>query len=64
MSVNDDGTEPSPYGLPEMSLRDYFAGQAMALYGLTESEATDAVVAERCYERADAMLVVRAKRMK
>jgi hypothetical protein len=48
-----------------MSLRDYFAGQAllgiMANYTTAKFGATDADVARGAYDYADAMLAVRAK---
>ena len=52
---------PSPYILPEdqgMTLLDYFAGQAMQLYTITDYE--DA--AKLCYSRAAAMIKEREKR--
>lgn len=60
-----DGTEPSPYGLPVMSLRDYFAGQAL-LFTLSASTSTDGTAdyigaAVSAYHVADAMLQERAR---
>jgi hypothetical protein len=55
-----------PYGGPEfpqiikgMSLRDWFAGQALAGYIASipiEREVPDARIAKSCYETADAMI--------
>ena len=42
-----------------MSLRDYFAGQALSASGLERTGEDDVLVARRCYQRADAMLKVR-----
>lgn len=49
-----------------MTLRDYFAGQAMQGFRAAESDAdyapiTDISMAESAYAQADAMLEVRAK---
>lgn len=66
----DDGTQPSPYGLPQMSLRDYFAAQALAgLAARINSEtvrkyAEDVALGREAliaYRLADAMLKERAK---
>lgn len=53
---------------PGMSLRDWFAGQALAAFGTwspapynSTQEAADLVRAKRAYEIADAMLSERAK---
>jgi hypothetical protein len=44
---------------PGMTLRDWFAGQALASAG---SSSLDAVrIAKACYERADAMIAAREK---
>jgi hypothetical protein len=45
-----------------MSLRDYFAGQALA--GSMSSKATEFLRAAICYQIADAMLAERAKGVK
>ena len=52
------------YGNPGMSLRDWFAGQALiAIVGHPNcaSEATDAFLAKCAYDYADAMLAARSK---
>ena len=55
--------QASPHGLPSMSLRDYFAGQA--LVGETANEAWEnrpnacELIALHCYEQADAMIAAR-----
>jgi hypothetical protein len=54
--VHDDMMYPTH---PGMTLRDWFAGQALASAG---SSSLDAVrIANACYERADAMLAAREK---
>lgn len=65
MSKPDNGGPafPGPVGYhPGMSLRDYFAGQALAAM-LTHDEAFDdlgeTTVAQMAYDQADAMLAVR-----
>lgn len=45
---------------PGMSLRDWFAGQALA--GIAKSEYGDLCLVSWCYEMADAMLKERSKR--
>lgn len=65
----DDGGPAFPNALgPEdfeqkgMTLRDWFAGQALAQYLATmPSDATYAELAEKCYRAADAMLEARGK---
>lgn len=50
------------YGSSGMSLRDYFAGQALAGYlsiTPTLDNATESVMAHWCYANADAMLAAR-----
>ena len=68
MTINDGGPafpsvgegfgNPS-YSAPGMTLRDYFAGQALAgllaKYGIGGA----AMLAKNCYEHADAMLAAR-----
>jgi len=45
-----------------MSLRDYFAGQALSgVFQEAITDVHDRTLARRCYELADAMLVERAK---
>lgn len=45
-----------------MTLRDYFAGQAlMGVFVGPEFDYEDAIVAKRCYQIADAMLAEREK---
>jgi len=58
--------EPHHFGQlmlkPGMSLRDWFAGQALAALGRTSNNwPEDQRVAVRCYEVADAMLAEREK---
>ena len=64
------GREPSPYGLPIMNLRDYFAAQALsgiasALHSdvpaLSENITAGRVYARAAYALADAMLAERSK---
>ena len=45
----------------EMTLRDYFAGQALAGYHDTDILFDDERAAKRCYEIADAMMQERDK---
>jgi hypothetical protein len=53
-------TEEVNYIFSGMSLRDWFAGQALAaLYGDNEFEGTKADIAWNCYGMADAMLAAR-----
>jgi hypothetical protein len=47
-------SEPIQSYSPGMTLRDYFAGQALA--GITTFETSPAEVSEHCYAIADAML--------
>ena len=42
-----------------MSLRDYFAGQALASWPITEHGACPNDLARKCYALADAMIVAR-----
>jgi hypothetical protein len=61
----DDYVFPCPGNIFGMTLRDYFAGQAIGIgspapYNFTQ-EAADRVRAHRAYEIADAMLAERAK---
>lgn len=67
-TINDGGPafpvadENQGWGSPGMSLRDWFAGQALA--GLLADPATSpdhSLVARVCYNYADAMLAARAK---
>lgn len=44
-----------------MSLRDYFAAQAINAVSMTMSDEGDKFLACRCYQIADAMLAWRAK---
>jgi len=49
---------------PGMSLRDYFAGQAMNAYGAHpahDSSTQHPCIAEYCYKLADAMIAEREK---
>ena len=64
----DDGGPAFPESHPEhpapssgMTLRDYFAGQALAGFGANPpSWTTDhAILADACYKAADAMLAAR-----
>jgi hypothetical protein len=58
----DDGPAfPQPVGLhrPGMTLRDYFAGQALAGYSTLDDAAGAAELAICAYEQADAMLRAR-----
>lgn len=53
-----------PYASTGMSLRDYFAGQALAAMDLVHDYSKgqcDAALSERAYRIADAMLEVRNK---
>ena len=45
----------------EMTLRDYFAGQALIGCCATDCLIIDSIVAEKCYEIADAMMQERDK---
>jgi len=50
------------YGANGMSLRDWFAGQALANYALQYQEKlTGEDIASQCYSLADAMLAAREK---
>lgn len=49
-------------GGPGMSLRDWFAGEVMAVMRGENPHASSAQVAEGAYEDADAMLVQREKK--
>lgn len=53
----------SPTCTDGMSLRDWFAGQALAAsdWSNWDERVADADVAARCFELADAMLAERAK---
>ena len=44
-----------------MSIRDWFAGQALASRGMYGANVREKEVAEECYRIADAMLVQREK---
>ncbi len=44
-----------------MTLRDYFAGQVLRDYFLTDNSVTSEQIAEECYQIADAMLKERSK---
>lgn len=59
---NPENLDDEPVAYPGMSLRDYFAGQALAGCASIESgwESLDAV-AEAAYALADAMMRERAK---
>jgi len=46
---------------PGMSLRDWFAGQALASRGMYGANVREKEVAEECYQIADAMLAEREK---
>jgi hypothetical protein len=65
--VSADSEGGLNHGAPGMSLRDYFAGQAIhaAVYMLNEAKhderKDEQTVAKLCYEMADAMLAERAK---
>jgi hypothetical protein len=50
------------HGDPGMSLRDWFAGQALA--GMANEDVTDETVANWAYLRAEAMLRERERRIK
>jgi hypothetical protein len=56
---------PSGFGMGGMTMRDYFAGQAlageMATWTENHPEAQAVKVAYRCYAMADAMLAERFK---
>lgn len=54
-------TSPSEYGLGGMSLRDWFAGHAMAgMLSATDADGTSDQLAMWAYIYADAMLKARA----
>jgi hypothetical protein len=57
-------TDPDDYiPFPGMTLRDYFAGQALAgLASKTYSTATNKALAKRSYALADAMLAERERK--
>ena len=57
-SVRNEGT--APYDAPGMSLRDWFAGQALA--GLVSSQNTNIEAADAAYACAEAMIYEREKR--
>jgi len=64
--INDGGPafprSASAFDAYGMSLRDWFAGKALAAYGAPFNEdETRRDVASRCYEMADAMLAERSK---
>lgn len=52
-------TQGTTFSQPGMSLRDYFAGQALA--GLLTERSADDRIAVQEYEMADAMMTQRAK---
>lgn len=58
MYLYSNGDEPERE--PEISLRDYFAGQALAGFcAETGTDVHESVLARRAYELADAMLKAR-----
>lgn len=58
----EGGSGSGLHPAPGMSLRDWFAGQALAGWiANTQSDHRPAVVAHYCYAIADAMLAERAK---
>lgn len=60
--VGDDGTEIRLLGFHGMSLRDWYAGQALVgLLACPESEGTIKTMADYAYEYADAMMKRRKK---
>ncbi len=65
LNMGDDGSASPIYSdTPGMSLRDYYAGQALAEFANFVSAgnpSTFNVVAGFCYQMADAMLEARAK---
>jgi hypothetical protein len=66
-SQNNKGGSAFPLYLPQeegdirlgMTLRDYFAGQAIRTVEARIGQYSPEVIAERCYRLADAMLVER-----
>jgi hypothetical protein len=54
---------PAPQGwnLPGMSLRDWFAGQALSSIGAVEGYVDHTQLVADCYAVADAMLAERSK---
>ena len=55
----NDGTTYRVHSDPGMSLRDWFAGQALAEVYRAYPDAPDAVVAHHVYHMADAMMKAR-----
>lgn len=45
--------------IPGMTLRDYFAGQALSSADITLNSAVSAAIAKKCYAIADAMIKAR-----
>ena len=59
--IEDEPAFPNEYDLG-MTLRDYFAGQALqGMYAKLGNTVTGDVRAKNCYEMADAMLKERIK---
>ena len=61
---NDGGTAfpamtPGGYCTPGMTLRDWFAGQALAGFFTTDNHMPDETIARQCYGAADAMIAYR-----
>ena len=61
---SDPLAKPSVFDYPGMTLRDYFAGQALAGFAASEAAIAkwnDGTVARCCYEVADALLIERER---
>lgn len=52
----------SAWKMPGMTLRDWFAGQALASSATAPYNSSVSLVANSCYRLADAMLAVRGKK--
>ena len=50
---------PGGYCTPGMTLRDWFAGQALAGFFTRGNQMPDETIARQCYGIADAMLIAR-----
>ena len=60
LPTRDERLAPTPDG-PGMSLRDWFAGEVMAVMRGENPHASSAQVAEGAYEDADAMMAARRR---
>jgi hypothetical protein len=61
-TINDGGPafpRPMVAAAPGMTLRDWFAGQALAGISAQYGTGDAAMIAVECYEHADAMLAAR-----